>query len=66
MRGAHKAKEMKRRASQRRATHKAHQAALMLRAETRMAAVETRKSKMKVASKRPAKSTVNASKPKKR
>ena len=33
-----KAKEMKRRASQRRATHKAHRAALTLRMETRMAA----------------------------
>jgi hypothetical protein len=65
MRGAHKAKEMKRRASQRRATHKARQAALMLRAETRMVAVETRKSKAKVGSKRPVKSTVKASKPKK-
>ena len=51
MRGAHKAKEMKRRASQRRAAHKARQAALMLRAETRMAAVEATKGKTKVGSK---------------
>jgi hypothetical protein len=65
MRGAHKAKEMKRRASQRRATHKARQAALMLRAETWVVAVETPKGKAKVGSKRPVKSTVKASKPKK-
>jgi len=55
---ANKAKEMKRRASQRRATHKARRAALTLRAETRMAAVEAEKG--------PVKSTVKASKPKKR
>jgi hypothetical protein len=65
MRSAHRAKEMKRRASQRRATHKARQAALMLRAEKQMAAVETTKSKVKVASKPPARSTAKASKPKK-
>jgi hypothetical protein len=57
MRGAHRAKEMKRRASQSRATHKARKAALMLRAETRMAAVEARKSKTKVGSKGPLKTT---------
>jgi hypothetical protein len=65
MRGAHKAKEMKRRASQRRASHKARQAALMLGAETRMAAVDAGRGKTKVGSKRPVKSTVKASKPKK-
>jgi hypothetical protein len=57
--GTNKAKEMKRRASQRRATHKARHTALML------AAVEARKSKPKVASKGLTKSTVKASKPKK-
>ena len=66
MRGAHKAKEMKRRASQRRATHKARQTALMLKAETRMPAVEAGKSKTKVGSKRPVKSTVKARKPDKK
>jgi hypothetical protein len=66
MREAHKAKEMKRRASQRRATHKARQAALMLKAEIRIAAVEAGKGKTKVGSKRPTKSTVKASKPGKR
>ena len=59
MRGAHKAKEMKRRASQRRASHKARQAALMLTAQTRMAAVEAGRGKTKVGS-------VKARKPKKR
>ena len=59
MRGAHKAKEMKRRASQRRASHKARQAALMLGAETRLAAVEAGRGKTKVGS-------VKARKPKKR
>jgi uncharacterized protein (DUF2384 family) len=43
MRGTNKVKETKRRASQRRATHKARLAALMLRAETRIAAVEVGK-----------------------
>jgi hypothetical protein len=62
MRGAHKAKEMKRRASQRRATHKARQAALRLRAETRMAAVEARNSKAKIGSKARVKSTVKTRK----
>ena len=51
MRGAHKAKEMKRRQGQRRASHKARQAALMLRAETRMAAVEAGRVKTKIVSK---------------
>ena len=37
MRGTNKAKEMKRRASQRRATHKARLASLGLKTETRMA-----------------------------
>ena len=55
MRGAHRAKEMKRRASQRRASHKARQAAPMLREETRLAAVEAGRGKMKVRSKGPAK-----------
>jgi hypothetical protein len=55
MRGAHRAKEMKRRASQSRATHKARKTALMPREEKRMAAVEARKSKTTVASKRPSK-----------
>jgi hypothetical protein len=73
-----KAKEMRRRASQRRATHKARRAALTLRAETRRAALtlraETRmaaaakaeKGKTKVGSKGHVKSTVKASKPKKK
>jgi hypothetical protein len=54
MRGTNKAKEMKRRASQRRATHKA---ALRLRAKTRMATVEAGKGKTKVGSKAPGKSS---------
>ena len=68
MPGTNKAKEMKRRVSQRRATHKARRAALTLRVETRMAAVEAEKGKTKVGSKGPGpvKSTVKASKPKKR
>jgi hypothetical protein len=66
MRGTNPAKEMKRRVSQRRATHKARRAALMLRAETRMAAVKAGKGKTKVGSKGPAKSAVKASRPKKR
>jgi hypothetical protein len=66
-----KAKEMRRRASQRRATHRARRAALTLRAETRMAAemrraAEAEKSKTKVGSKGHVKSTVKASKPKKK
>jgi hypothetical protein len=66
MRGTNKAKEMRRRASQRTATHKARRAALMLRAETRMAAVEAGKGKKKVASKGSVTSTVKAKKPGKR
>jgi hypothetical protein len=62
MRGTNKAKETKRRTSQRRATHKARRSALGLRAETRMAAIEAEKGKTKVRSKRPVKS----SKPEKR
>jgi hypothetical protein len=63
MRGAHKAREMKRRASQRRAAHKARLAALTLKVETRRAAVEASRSKTKVGgSKGPVKSTGRASK----
>ena len=67
-----KAKEMKRRLSQRRATHKARRVALTVRAETRRAAAETRraaaaeKSNTKLGSKGHVKSTEKASKPKKR
>ena len=50
MRGTNKAKEMKRRASQRRATHKARLASLRLKTET-MATVEAAKPKRKVGSK---------------
>jgi hypothetical protein len=57
MRGTNKAKEMKRRASQRRATHKARRAALRLGAKTRMATVEAGKGKTKVGSKAPGKSS---------
>jgi hypothetical protein len=57
MPGANNAKEMKRRASQRRATHKARRAALRLRAKTRMATVEAGKGKTKVGSKAPGKSS---------
>jgi hypothetical protein len=66
MRGAHKAKEMKRRASQRRAAHGARLAALTRKAETRRAAVEAGRGKTKVGSKGPAKSTGRASKGEKR
>jgi hypothetical protein len=67
MLSTNKAKEMKRRASQRRATHKARLAALMLRAERRVAAAaKAEKGKTKVGSKGHVKSTVKASKPKKR
>jgi hypothetical protein len=66
MLGAHKAKEMKRRASQRRAAHKARLAALTLKAETRRAAVEAGRGKTKVGSKGAAKSTGRASKREKR
>jgi hypothetical protein len=65
MLGAHKAKEMKRRASQRRAAHKARLAALTLKAETRRAAVEAGRG-TKVGSKGAAKSTGRASKREKR
>jgi hypothetical protein len=65
MRGAHKAKEMKRRASQRRAAHKARLAALMLKAERRMEATEARNSKKELGSKGHAQSAVKARKPKK-
>jgi len=51
MRGTNKAKEMKRRASQRRATHKARLASLRLKTETRMATVEAAKPTRKVGSK---------------
>ena len=53
MRGTNKAKETKRRTSQRRATRKARRSALGLRVETRMAAIEAEKGKTKVRSKRP-------------
>jgi hypothetical protein len=62
-----KAKEMKRRASQRRATHKARRAALTLRVETRMAAAaKAEGGKTEVRSKGHVKSTVKAIKPKKK
>jgi hypothetical protein len=51
MRGTNEAREMKRRASQRSATHKARLAALRLRTEKRMAAVEAARPKTKVGSK---------------
>jgi len=51
MRGTNKAKEMRRRASQRRATHRTRRAALMVGVETRMAPVEEGKGKTKVGSK---------------
>jgi hypothetical protein len=65
MRGTKKAKEMKRRASQCRATHKARLASLRLKTETRMATVEAGKGKTKVGSKGSAK-TAKASKSEKR
>ena len=62
-----KAKEMKRRASQRRATHKARLAALAVRAEALVAAVDkTETTKKKVASKGDVKSTAKARKPSKK
>ena len=62
-----KTKEMKRRGSQRRATHKTRRAALTLRAEARMAAAaKAEKGKTKVGSKAQVKSAVKAIKPKKR
>jgi hypothetical protein len=66
MLSTNKAKEMRRRASQRRATHEARRAALTLRAETRMAAAAKERGKTKVGSKGHVKSTVKGSKPKKR
>lgn len=66
MRGAHKTKEMKRRASQRRAAHTARLAALTLKAETRQAAVEAGTGKPKGGYKGRAKSTGRASKREKR
>jgi hypothetical protein len=62
------AKEMKRRASQRRATHAARRATLTLRTERLMAvaAAKAEKGKTKVGAKGPVKSTAKASsKPKK-
>jgi hypothetical protein len=50
MRGTNKAKEMKRRASQRRATHKARRASLRLKTEMQMG-VEAARPKTKVGSK---------------
>jgi hypothetical protein len=66
MRCTNKAKEMKRRASQRRATHKARLAALRLRTEKRMAPIEAGKGKTKVGSKGSVKATVKARKSEKR
>jgi hypothetical protein len=66
MLGTNKAKEMKRRASQRSATHKARRAALMLGAETRMAPVEAGRGKTKVGSRGSAKATAKPSKSDKR
>ena len=67
MLGRNRAKEIKRRASQRRATHKARRAALALREEMRIAATKAEKDKKtKVESKGGAKPTAKASKPKKR
>ena len=67
MLSTNKAKEMKRRASQRRATHKARLAALAIRAEMPVAAVDrTETNKKKVASKGDDKSTAKASKPTKK
>jgi hypothetical protein len=65
MRGTNKAKETKRRASQRRATHKARLAALTPRTETRVLPVEAGRSKTKVGSKRSIKAAAKASKSKK-
>ena len=66
MLSTNKTKEMKRRASQRRATHKARLAALAVRAEMPVAAVDrTETGKKKVASS-DVKSTAKASKPTKK
>jgi hypothetical protein len=66
MRGTNKAKEMKRRASQRRATHKARLTALGLRTEMRMAPVEAGKGKTKGGSRGSAKATAKAKKSEKK
>jgi hypothetical protein len=66
MRGTNKAKEMKRRASQRRATHKSRLAALTLKEERRISAMEARKNKKEIGSKGREKSAVKARKPDKR
>jgi hypothetical protein len=67
MLSTNKAKEMKRRASQRRATHKERLARLTLRSETRIAAAASKVEKVKPAvSKGQVKSTAKASKPKKK
>ena len=63
MRGMRRAKEMKRRASQSRATQ-ARRAALKLKAETRMTAGEAEKDRKKIGSKGPVKLTAKASKAK--
>ena len=63
-----KAKDIKRRASQRRATHMARRTALTLRAERRMAAgaAKAERGKTEGRSKGHVKSAVKASKPKKK
>jgi hypothetical protein len=66
MRGTNRAKELKRRASQRRATHKARRAALTLKAETRVPAVKEEKDRKKIGSKGPVKPTAKAGKAAKR
>ena len=66
MLSGNKAKEMRRRASQRRATHKARRTELTLRAETPVTAFETGKGKTKVGYKAPAKPTAKTGKPKHR
>ena len=65
MRGTNNAKEMKRRASQRRATHKTRRASLMHRAQTRIKALEAARPKMKAGSKASSK-TAKSAKPEKR
>jgi hypothetical protein len=66
MRGTNKAKEMKRRASQHRATHEARLTSIRLKAETRMAAVEAARPKTKVGSKGSGKATGKRSKSEKK
>ena len=66
MRAKNKAKEMNRRASQRRATHKARRVALTRRAEVRMVVAEAERDRKKIDSKGRVKPTANASKSKKR